>query len=106
MKRLSAAWPLLAAVFALPVSGATAESAPPPLTVDQIENIEKTVTECVGVVHQAKPADQSYTRYYGQFDAFYNTVSGKVENNAAFSGAQPALFVFDKCMAQRGVPLS
>jgi hypothetical protein len=106
MKRLSATLPLLAAVFAWPASGATAESAPRPLTVDQIENTEKTVTECVEVVHEVKPADPSYTRYYAQFDAFYNAVSGKVETNAAFSGVQPALYVFDKCMAERGIPLS
>jgi hypothetical protein len=36
------------------------------------------------------------------FDAYYNAGNGTVENNAIF---RPTLFVFQKCMAERGFPL-
>jgi hypothetical protein len=61
--------------------------------------INKTVTECLKVVHSL--ADD-YAKY---FDAFYNPATGKVENNVIYATGRSALFQFNKCMAQHGVPL-
>jgi hypothetical protein len=39
------------------------------------------------------------------FDAYYNAATGRVHNNATYAGSGPTIFVFEKCMAERGFPL-
>jgi hypothetical protein len=57
--------------------------------------VNKALSECLKVVHSAK-----------QFDAYYNSVDGTVENNAMFGLLdRPVIFQFHKCMAQHGFPL-
>jgi hypothetical protein len=70
-------------------------------------DVGKVVRDCVEVVHQTKLGpDESYmASFYRNFDAFYNPATGTVQNNATSVGDQKALFVFQKCMAERGVPL-
>lgn len=62
--------------------------------------INKAVSQCLKVVHSS--TDDEYAKY---FDAFYNQASGLVENNVIYVSGRPALFQFNKCMAQHGVPL-
>jgi hypothetical protein len=62
--------------------------------------INKAVSECLKVVHSL--VDDSYAKY---FDAFYNPATGLVENNVMYATGRPALFQFNKCMVQHGVPL-
>jgi hypothetical protein len=41
-----------------------------------------------------------------QFDAYYNSVDGTVENNAMFGLLdRPVIFQFNQCKAQHGFPL-
>jgi hypothetical protein len=51
------------------------------------------------------PADEVDKLFFRKFDAFYNTATGKVQNNAVYVGDQAALYQFDKCMASKGYPL-
>lgn len=60
--------------------------------------IDKTVSACVSAVHAIHPSFQ-------RFDAFYNAGTGRVENNAVYVADQDALYNFNKCMAQHGIPL-
>ena len=66
--------------------------------------INKAVSECLNFVHSF-PADPTYEPFFKKFDAYYNPGTGLVENNAMTNGDQAALFQFNKCMVQHGVPL-
>jgi hypothetical protein len=79
----------------------------------QASDIQKVVNMCVEFVHRS-PVPPAVSRLYGpemsslffrNFDAFYNPASGLVQNNATTVGSQPSLFVFQKCMAEHGLPL-
>ncbi|CAN7597005.1 hypothetical protein LJR069_004419 [Variovorax paradoxus] len=39
------------------------------------------------------------------FDAYYNPISGRVQNNVRYQGEMPALYAFNKCMVGKGIPL-
>ena len=64
------------------------------MAADSIQQAAKT---CIKVVHDSG---------YALFDAFYNPATKVVENNVAYVYQKPALFPFNKCMAQQGFPLS
>lgn len=66
--------------------------------------IDKAVTDCVRFV-QSFAAEPGFDFFYKRFDAYYNAATGLVQNNATVVGDQAALFQFNKCMAQRGLPL-
>lgn len=74
--------------------------------------INKAASECLNFVHSF-PAEEPYASAFKRFDAYYNSATGAVENNASsfpisdFRGVanQAALFQFNKCMAQHGIPL-
>src|SRR4051812_41625018 len=66
----------------------------------------KAITHCVNVVHNTHPQEQYMGSYYKHFDAYYNPATGTAENNAKLVGDQDPLFVFNKCMAQQGFPLT
>jgi hypothetical protein len=75
-------------------------------------NIPKVVNHCVDVVHKARPSltvidtyGPAIASFYQNFAAFYNPASGLIQNNAGTVGSQPALFAFQKCMAENGLPL-
>lgn len=75
-------------------------------------DVPKVVSHCVGVVRKVQPPPAvidiygpAITSFYKNFDAFYNPASGLVQNNAGTVGGQPALFAFQKCMTENGVPL-
>jgi hypothetical protein len=67
--------------------------------------IKKIVKQCVDYVHNYKESDPNYQDRNTLFDAFYNSASGKVENNALLNIDQKALYIFKKCMAEKGLPL-
>jgi hypothetical protein len=60
--------------------------------------INKTVSECINFVHALGDS-------FKKFDAYYNPATGRVENNVMYVADQPAIFQFNKCMAQHGLPL-
>jgi hypothetical protein len=66
--------------------------------------INAAIKHCVDVVHKMKP-NEIYGQSYKHFDAYYNTATGMVENNAFLNVDQAALYEFRKCMAQEGYPL-
>jgi len=68
--------------------------------------IEATVDYCVERARQPQPGELQRNLHTG-FEAFYNPGTGEVEHNATLWGNdQPALFAFQKCMAQQGYPLA
>jgi hypothetical protein len=75
---------------------------------DQSATITKMVAYCVNMVHKTKlSADEAFmARFYRNFDAFYNPSSGRVENSARLQGDEKPLFIFNKCMSERGFPLT
>lgn len=72
------------------------------LTSDQLN---KVVKQCVAAVREA-PSETGMGEFYRKFDAYYNSRTGKVENNVATVGDQKAFLVFKKCMAEKGLPLA
>ncbi|KLN52624.1 hypothetical protein [Variovorax paradoxus] len=39
------------------------------------------------------------------FDAHYNPISGRVQNNVRYQGEMPALYAFNKWMVGKGISL-
>jgi hypothetical protein len=66
--------------------------------------IDKAISGCLNFVHSF-PAEPGYGMFFKRFDAYYNTATGLVQNNAVTVGDHAALFQFNKCMAQSGFPL-
>jgi len=78
-----------------------------PAPVAEPPTFQSTVKSCVNVVHHT-PASMLGS-WNGNFDAFVITKadgSVSVQHNAGHVGDQDALFAFNKCMAERGWPLS
>jgi hypothetical protein len=78
--------------FAFPANADTSppQNAAPKTQAAPLQNsIDDVVKYCVDVVHRF-PADQLEKSFYKKFDAFYNSASGRVVNNAIYSGdAEP-----------------
>jgi hypothetical protein len=101
MARLAALWSVVLWTPAL------AESQ---LTPDQATEVTKAVKQCVATVHTAAKCLGLETcpqgsEFFKNFDAFYNSASGRVENNVSLQGERKALFLFNKCMSEKGHPL-
>jgi hypothetical protein len=75
-----------------------------PLSQADAETVVKAVKQCVDQVH-ADNSEPGLRGFYMGFDAFYNLGSGRVENNAYRPVDQKPLFIFRKCMNERGVPM-
>ncbi len=43
--------------------------------------------------------------FYKNFDAFYNSNTSTIQDNTYSVGDEKARFVFEKCMADHGLPL-
>jgi len=71
---------------------------------DQTGAIDKVVKQCVSAV-RAAPSEKGLEDFYRGFDAYYNSRTAKVLNNATTVGDQKPLFVFQKCMSEKGIPL-
>ncbi len=64
------------------------------------------VKACIMTVHNS-PHSPAYPDYANKsFDAYYNRQSGEVFNNARLNVNQEAIYIFDKCMSEHGVPLA
>jgi hypothetical protein len=73
---------------------------------DETAAISKAVKLCVSAVHAAATNEIVLLQdFYKKFDAYYNSKTGKVENNVTMVGEQKAFFVFKKCMSEKGWPL-
>ena len=77
-------------------------SDPQKLTIDQTNQLIDAINECVQTVHEAAPNNN----FFQQFDAYYNSTTGRVANNVIFVGGRPALYTFQKCMSNKSWPLS
>lgn len=88
---------------ALLLANAAAHSQQNSPTIDDA-TVEKTVKECLDQIHKI-PSDNGFINFYAQFDAYYNRATKEVNNNAYRVGDNPVLFKFNKCMAERGLPL-
>ena len=71
------------------------------LAPQEIEEINKAVQTCVTNVHEISPDNP----FYQNFDAYYNTATGKVQNSARTNFEMPPQFAFSKCMVSQGFPL-
>jgi hypothetical protein len=76
----------------------------PMLRAEDVVAINKAVSKCLNVVHSFSN-DPDNGVFFKKFDAYFNPVTGAVENNADYMEDQAALFQFNKCMAQNGPPL-
>jgi hypothetical protein len=76
---------------------------PPQRTPDEIAAIIKVVTQCVAVIHAATP-EYGMGEFYGRFDAYYNSSTGRVDNNVTTMGDQKAWFVFKNAWPKRDIP--
>ena len=87
---LTAAVIMAGSVSSLP----TSEHSPP---AADVAKIQRAVSVCVNFV---RTLPEEYWEA-GEFDAYYNTVTGRVLR----LGTPQAAVQFDKCMAGQGVPL-
>jgi hypothetical protein len=76
-----------------------------PQTAEQPDTIEKAVKLCVDLVHATK-AEELDRQFFKGFDAYYNPADGTVQNNAYRNGDRLPLYTFNKCMVQKGFPLT
>ncbi|HEX7683857.1 MAG TPA: hypothetical protein VF446_10045 [Trinickia sp.] len=76
------------------------QSLPP----ERIAALNKAIAQCVTRVRASAPTGQE--EFYVRFDAYYNPGNGRVMNNVRYNGEAPALYMFNKCMASQGFPLS
>lgn len=90
-----------ASAVALVLCGASAQT---PTTPDPAALIGKVIKQCVAAV-RASPSEKLLEEFYRGFDAYYNSATAKVLNNATTVGDQKPLFVFQKCMSEKGFPL-
>jgi hypothetical protein len=67
--------------------------------------IEAVVKLCVSFVHTYDKDDPAMSYFYKNFDAFYNSNTSTIQDNAYSVGDEKARFVFEKCMADHGLPL-
>lgn len=80
----------------------SSSSDPQKLTTNQLNQLTDVIAECVQTVHEAAPNDN----FFQQFDAYYNPTTGRVANNVIYVGGRPALYSFQKCMSNKGWPMS
>jgi hypothetical protein len=73
---------------------------PSSLAQDDTAVVKKAISECLSFVHSLG------VPFSKKFDAYYSVATRKVENNVAFVEERPALFQFQKCMAEHGLPLT
>jgi hypothetical protein len=66
------------------------------------QQINAVVKACVAV---SRAQEQEVPGATWRFDAFYNAATGMVQNNVQYNFQQRFLFVFQKCMAEKGLPL-
>ncbi|MCX7174061.1 MAG: hypothetical protein NT159_09070 [Proteobacteria bacterium] len=75
-------------------------------SINRIEAIQRTIKLCVEATRSLAQNVEGYEKkFYTGFDAYYNLGSGTVQNNVMLNGEKPALYAFNKCMAEKGVPL-
>ena len=72
------------------------------LSVPQINAVNAVVKACVQV---SRTQEQEVPGATWHFDAFYNPATGRVQNNVEYNFQRRFLFVFHKCVAERGLPL-
>jgi hypothetical protein len=65
------------------------------------QQITAVVKACV----EAARAHEVHEGAQPHFDAYYNPASGRVQSNVTMQFQRPTLFVFDKCMAEHGLPI-
>jgi hypothetical protein len=90
-----------AVLIGLCSTSAFAQTQPSP---DPTGAIDKVVKQCVAAVRAAS-SEKGLEGFYRGFDAYYNSRTAKVLNNATTVGDQKPLFVFQKCMSENGIPL-
>lgn len=83
---------------------------PQPLTENQTAILKKAISQCVQFVRDSAPKNSlgpngGYDEVYSKFDAFYNPATGRVQNNNQYVD-QSAIYAFNKCMSEKGFPLS
>jgi hypothetical protein len=91
-------------VFVLWSAGLTSVLAQTQAAPDQTGAIDKVVKQCVAAV-RAGPSEKGLEDFYRGFDAYYNSRTAKIMNNATTVADQKPLFVFQKCMSEKGFPL-
>jgi hypothetical protein len=69
-----------------------------------VQQINAVVKACVETTraHQGPGGDAVLNP---RFDAFYNPATGRVQDNVTMVFQQEYRFVFQKCMAEHGLPL-
>ena len=75
-------------------------SAIPAFSDPSVEQLNTAVKACVEVTRRGENPGQTW-----HFDAYYNAGDGSVHNNVEYVFQRRFLFVFEKCMAERGFPL-
>ena len=72
----------------------------------EIANLKAAIEACVQVGRAVPPPQYSDGSMTKGFDAYYNPITGRVQNNVRYQGEMPALYAFNKCMVGKGISLS
>jgi hypothetical protein len=96
----------VALAFACLVSPGLAQQNAPPAPA-RVDNIVKYCVEFVHAFPAYNQMDVTTNKgFFKKFDAFYNSATGTVQNNATeVVGDTEPLYEFNKCMAREGFPL-
>ena len=75
--------------------------ASPSYSPEQVASVNAVVKLCAAAVRKTAPDD----KFYSEFDAYFNVAAGRVLNNTVYMGSRPAVYQFNKCMADNGTPI-
>lgn len=95
----------IAAVEAVQATATKAPSAPPSpaaLGPQEIASLKAAIEACVQVGRAVPPPQYSDGSMTKGFDAYYNQITGRVQNNVRYQGEMPALYAFNKCLVGKG----
>lgn len=83
----------------------SAPQSPAALGPQEIATLKAAIEACVQVGRAVPPPQYSDGSMTKGFDAYYNPITGRVQNNVRYQGEMPALYAFNKCMVSKGISI-
>ncbi len=97
----------VAAVETVQTAQATkAQATPPPPAApgpQEVATLKAAIDACVQVARAVPPPPYTDSAMTKGFDAYYNAITNRVQNNVRYQGEMPALYAFNKCMVSKGI---
>lgn len=97
----------IATVEAAQITQATKapQSSAPAASMDSqgTATLQAAIEACVQIGRATPPPQYSDASLTKNFDAYYNPITGRIQNNVRYQGEMPALYAFNKCIVRKGI---